>query len=76
MERPGGVWVWGHLLADMGMARRWYGMWNSQRVDWDKVWTVKIAKIICPNTGECQGQEVRVGGLGSRVGRRYRGLSE
>jgi hypothetical protein len=26
-----------------------------------------LAKIICPSTGECQGQEV-VGGLGSRVG--------
>ena len=25
-----------------------------------------IAKIICPSTGECQGQEVGVGGLGSR----------
>jgi hypothetical protein len=27
-----------------------------------------IAKSICPSTGECQGQEVGVGGLGSRVG--------
>jgi hypothetical protein len=26
-----------------------------------------LSKIICPNTGECQGQEVGVGGLGSRV---------
>ena len=24
-----------------------------------------IAKIICPSTGECQGQESGVGGLGS-----------
>jgi hypothetical protein len=29
-----------------------------------------------PSTGECQGQEVGVGGLGSRIGRGYRGLSE
>jgi hypothetical protein len=28
-----------------------------------------LEKIICPSTGECQGQEVGVGGLGSREGR-------
>jgi hypothetical protein len=33
-----------------------------------------LAKIICPSTGECQGQEVGVGGLGSRVGGGFRGL--
>jgi hypothetical protein len=27
-----------------------------------------LAKIICSSTGECQGQEVQVGGLGSRAG--------
>ena len=27
-----------------------------------------LVKIICPSTGEYQGQEVRVGGLGSRAG--------
>jgi hypothetical protein len=27
-----------------------------------------LAKIICPSTGEYQGQEVGVGGLGSMVG--------
>jgi hypothetical protein len=26
-----------------------------------------LAKIICPSTGKCQGQEEGVGGLGSRV---------
>jgi hypothetical protein len=35
-----------------------------------------LAKIICPSTGECQGQEVGVGGLGSRERGGYRGLSE
>jgi hypothetical protein len=35
-----------------------------------------LAKIICPSTGECQGQEAGVGGLGSRAGGGYRGLSE
>ena len=35
-----------------------------------------LAKIICPSTGECQGQEAGVGGLGSRVRGGYRGLSE
>jgi hypothetical protein len=25
-----------------------------------------LVKIICPSTGECQGQEMGVGGLGSR----------
>ena len=27
-----------------------------------------LVKIICPSTGECQGLEAGVGGLGSRVG--------
>jgi len=27
-----------------------------------------LAKIICPSTGECKGQEAGVGGLGSRAG--------
>ena len=27
-----------------------------------------IAKIICPSTGECQGQEAGVGGLGNGWG--------
>ena len=35
-----------------------------------------LVKIICPSTGECQGQEAGVGGLGSRAGEIYRGLSE
>jgi hypothetical protein len=35
-----------------------------------------LVKIICPSTVECQGQEAGVGGLGSRVGGGYRGLSE
>jgi hypothetical protein len=35
-----------------------------------------LAKIICPSTGECQGEEAGVGGLGGRVcGGGYRGLS-
>ena len=34
-----------------------------------------LAKIICPSRGECQGQEVGVGGLGSRVGGGFRRLS-
>jgi hypothetical protein len=33
-----------------------------------------LVKIICPSTVECQGQEAGVGGLGSRVGGRYRGF--
>jgi hypothetical protein len=33
-----------------------------------------IVKIICPSTRECQGQEAGVGGLGTKVGRGYRGL--
>jgi putative component of toxin-antitoxin plasmid stabilization module len=33
-----------------------------------------LAKIICPNTGECQGQKVGVSGLRSRAGVGYRGL--
>jgi hypothetical protein len=35
-----------------------------------------LAKIICPSTEECQGQEPGVDGLGSRVGGEYRGLGE
>jgi hypothetical protein len=34
-----------------------------------------LAKIICPNTGERQGQEAGLGALGSRVVGGYRGLS-
>ena len=34
-----------------------------------------LGQIICPSTGECQGQEAGVGGLGSRVGG-YRGFLE
>jgi hypothetical protein len=33
-----------------------------------------LLKIICPSTGECQGQEVGVDGLGSRAEVGYRGL--
>jgi hypothetical protein len=29
---------------------------------------LSLVKNICPSTGECQGQEAGVGGLGSRVG--------
>jgi hypothetical protein len=42
-------------------------------------WEERPWKIIGPSTGECQGQEVGVGGmggLGSRAGGGYRGLSE
>jgi hypothetical protein len=28
-----------------------------------------LAKIICPSTGECQSQEVGVGGLGNSAGK-------
>jgi hypothetical protein len=35
-----------------------------------------LMKIICPSTGEFQGQEAGVGGLRSRAGGRYRRLSE
>jgi hypothetical protein len=34
-----------------------------------------VAHLICPNTRETQSQEAVVGGLGSRVGGMYRGLS-
>jgi hypothetical protein len=36
---------------------------------------LSLAKIICPSTEECQGQEAGVGGLGSMAGVEYRGLS-
>jgi hypothetical protein len=35
-----------------------------------------LVKIICPSTGERHGQEAGVGGLESRAGGEYRGLSE
>jgi hypothetical protein len=34
-----------------------------------------LANSICPSTGECQGQEVGVGGQGNRAGGEYRELS-
>jgi hypothetical protein len=33
-----------------------------------------LGKILCPSTGECQGQEAGVGGLGSTAVGGYRGL--
>jgi hypothetical protein len=33
-----------------------------------------LAMIICPSTGECQGQDVGMDGLGSKVGGGYREL--
>ena len=33
-------------------------------------------KVLCPSIGQCQGQEAEEGGLGSRIGGGYRGLSE
>jgi hypothetical protein len=35
-----------------------------------------IAKIICPSTEEHQGQEVGVGGLGSRAGEGIEGFGD
>jgi hypothetical protein len=36
-----------------------------------------LGKVLCPTTGECQAQEVGVGGLGSREkGEGDRGFSE
>ena len=35
-----------------------------------------LVNIICPSTGECQGQEAGVGGFGSKAEGGYRGLSE
>jgi hypothetical protein len=35
-----------------------------------------IVKIICPSRGECYGQEVGMGGLGSKAWGGHRGLSE
>jgi hypothetical protein len=32
-----------------------------------------LLKIVCPSTGECQGQERGMGGLGSRAGGGYLG---
>jgi hypothetical protein len=37
--------------------------------------TVSAVTILCPSTGDYQGQEAEVGGLGSRAGGGYRGLS-
>jgi hypothetical protein len=37
--------------------------------------TLGLVKIIYPSTGECQGQEAGVDGLGNRAGGGYRGLS-
>jgi hypothetical protein len=35
-----------------------------------------LVKIICPSTGECQGQEAGVGGLGFRVGEGIGGFGD
>jgi hypothetical protein len=43
--------------------------WPSMRGE-----ALGLAKIICPSTGECHGQEAEVGGLKSRARGGYRGL--
>ena len=52
------------------ICRRGWPRWPSMGGE-----TLGLAKIICPSTGEWQGQEVRVGGLRSRAVEGYRGLS-
>jgi hypothetical protein len=37
---------------------------------------VGLVKITCPSTGECQGQEAGVGGLGSRSGEGIGGFGD
>jgi hypothetical protein len=49
---------------------RWWPSWPS--MEWE---ALGLEKIICPNTGECQGQEAGVGGFGIKAGGKYRGLS-
>jgi hypothetical protein len=48
--------------------------WPCQPLMWGKSFV--LAKIVCPITGEWHGQEAGVGGLESRAGGEYRGLSE
>jgi hypothetical protein len=46
---------------------------------WGSLWMVLpsvSAMNICLSTEECQGQEVEVGGLGSKAAGGYRGLSD
>ena len=42
---------------------------------WEET-SLGLVKIIYPSIGECQGQKVGVGGLGSRGRGWYRGFSE
>jgi hypothetical protein len=51
LETPGSLELWwggggGGILVERGREGRRYGMWNSQRVDWEgyKIWTMKKTK--------------------------------
>jgi hypothetical protein len=45
------------------ICRRGWPSWPSMGGE-----TLGLVKTICPSTGECQGQEAGVGGLGRRAG--------
>ena len=66
------------IKAEYSITFYWHKEHNSAHIiivsaiNWRR--GLGLAKVICPNTGQCQGQEAGVGGLRSRVGEGYRGL--
>jgi hypothetical protein len=72
-ESPGGAvsgWSFPQLCFKHCPCNSFHGYFVSPY----KKGQLGLGKIICPSTGECQGQEARVGGLGSTAGGGYRGL--
>jgi hypothetical protein len=70
----GGTTLWTYqypqsYVSSCICSRRWPS-WPSMGGE-----ALGLMNIICPSTGECQGQEAGVCGLGSRAGGGYRGLS-
>jgi hypothetical protein len=65
------------MLETFARPNNSWASFNGPSVSWEQEYMAYIigealglAKIICPSTGECQGQESGVGGLGSRGRRR------
>jgi hypothetical protein len=74
------VRVWGDGISNpvsrpyLTKSYRFLKSWIEQKDSSMEGEALGIVKIICPSTGECQGQEAGVGGLGIGVGKGYKRL--
>jgi hypothetical protein len=71
MSKPPTKEYHGGTHGSSGICSRGWPCWSSMEGE-----ALGPVKALCPSVGECQVQEVGVGGLVSREGRGYRGFSE